>query len=293
MSFDDNERSTSQNRPIDLYTITTPTAIYRLTSYPVNYSYAGNVFTALTMDRGSHQLTNDQGTDEMTVTLPISHPLVQEYASTGIPAMNVAVRVQRLQTASGAAQQIWTGFAQSLTVDGATATIRIPASTADAFKIQLPVIGATRVCNHRLFDQRCSPNPGGHWPISSTTAGSGGPDPGVFQISDTIASVSADGLTVNGVGIGAKPFGWAGFGRLILASGEQRRILTHVSTTLTLAVPLPGLVSGMAVTIEAGCAHDMTTCKSKFNNQLNFGGHPLMTSFNAWVTNGFGVIQQV
>lgn len=293
MSFDDDERSVSANRPIDLFTITTPTAIYLHTSHPVDVTYAGNVHKAITMDRGTQQLGNDPGVDEQTLELPISHPLVQSYASTGIPELVISVTILRLQTRSGAAQQIFTGFAQSLTVDGHTAKIRVPAATADALKIQLPVVGATRLCNHRLFDGRCSPNPGLKWPASGPT-GSGGPDPANFLVLDTVNSISADGLTLGVFAIGVKPSGWATFGRLIVpTTGDQRRIVSHVGTTLTIAVPFPGLTTSTGVRIEAGCDHSMATCKSKFNNQLNHGGHPLMPiSFNAWAVNGLGVITQ-
>lgn len=291
-TFDDDERSPSANRPIELFTITTLTATYRHTSYPVDRVYAGNTYTALTIDRAPNQISNDPGVDEQRLVLPISHPLVQRYAASGVPEQGVTVTIVRLMTASGAAQQVFTGLAQSMSVDTHTATIRCPASTADALKIQLPVVAATRVCNHRLFDIGCSPNPGGVWPVSGV-AGSGGPLASDFQVVDAVAAISADGLTVTGSAIAAKPGGWAALGRIFLASGESRRILTQIGAVLTLAVPFVGLTTTTAITIEAGCLHSMTVCKSKFNNQLNYGGHPLMTTFNAWAGNGLGVIQQI
>lgn len=296
MSFDSDERSTEQNRPIELFTIATSTT-YRHTSHPVDVSFGGNVYTALTMDRGTSQLADDAGVDEMTVTLPISHPLVQRYAATGIPELTIAVTVQCLQTVSGAARQIFKGFAQAMSVGLHTATFRVPAVTADALKIQLPVIGATRTCNHRLFDDRCAPVPGGQLPLLGPS-GSGGPAPALFTITDAIASISTDGLTITMSpatpdGLNTKPGGWAAFGRIILTSGDQRRILTQIGTVITLAVPFPGLAAGASVTIEAGCLHNITACIVKFNNQQNFGGHPLMSSFSPWASNGLGIIQQV
>lgn len=104
--------------------------------------------------------------------------------------------------------------------------------------------------------------------------------------------MSTDGLTIVGGSVAARGSGWAAFGRMILSSGEERRILTQIANTMTLAVPFPGLAAGAGLTIEAGCLHDILTCKNKFNNQLNFGGHPLMSSFSPWASNGLGVIQQ-
>lgn len=297
-TFDSDERSVAQNRPIFLFTLATPTFTYRHTSHPVVVIFGENKFTPLTIDCGSTALGNDPGVAEQTITLPITHPFVQHYAGTGLPELVITVTIQRLQSVSGVAQQIFTGIAQSLSADTHTATIRVPATTADALKIQLPVVGATRLCNHRLFDSRCSPAPGGQLPDLGP-AGSGGPASGLFTIADvSIDSISADGLTLVLSGgtpdaINTKPSGWAAVGRIILGSGDQRRILTQISTTITLAVPFPGLTAGASVTIEAGCLHDIATCKSKFNNQLNFGGHPLMSSFDPWASNGLGIIQQV
>ncbi len=298
VSFDSIERSVSQSQPIFLFTIATPTITYQHTNQPVDVPFGGDIFTTLTIDCGPTALGNDPGVTEQTITLPISHPFVQQYAGTGLPELVITVTIQRLQPASGTAQQLFTGVAQSLSCDVRTATIRCPATTADALKIQLPIVGATRTCNHRLFDGRCAPVPGGQWPPLGPS-GSGGPAPGLFTISDVvISSISTDGLTIVVSGgtpdaLSTKPSGWAALGRIILGSSDQRRILTQISTTITLAVPFPGLMTGTRVTIEAGCLHDMATCKSKFNNQLNFGGHPLMSSFDPWASNGFGIIQQV
>lgn len=307
-TFDSDERSSSRNRPIYLFTIVTPTVTYRHTSHPLAVPFGGNTFTPLTIDCGATQLGNDPSVDEQTITLPVSHPLVQSYAGTGIPELLVTVTVQRLQAASGVAQQVFTGTAQSLSLDQYTATIRCPALTADALKIQLPVVGATRICNHRLFDGRCAPAGGGQWPPDGPS-GSGGPAQALHTITDTIDSVSTDGLTIvmapsTSGGLNTKPDGWAAIGRIavgaasvlagiIQSSDNQRRILTQIGTTITLAVPFPGLMAGTDVAIEAGCLHDIATCISKFNNQLNFGGHPKMSTFDAWAESGLGVIQQV
>jgi uncharacterized protein len=290
-TFDTDERSTSGNRPTDLYTIVTTTKTYRLTTNLTDISLGGNTFTALTVSRGNNALQPDSGQNELIIYLPISHPLVQSYTATGIPEQNVQVTVQRLQSVSGQAQQVWTGFAQSLSVDGRTAMLRVPSVTADAFKTQLPVIGAHVLCNHRLFDVGCAPNPGGEYPTGAGS-GTGGPLQSAFQVATTISSVSADGLTITLSSVGGQPDLWAQFGRLILSTGESRRIIVQIGNVITLTVPFPALTTN--VTLEAGCPHNIQACQSKFNNFMNYGGHPYITAVvDPWHPNGLGIIQQV
>jgi len=290
-TFDEDERSTSQSRPIDLFTIMTPTTgTYRITSHETDVSYGGFTYTATTASRGNFALQPDSSQNELIVYLPISHPFVQRFAS-GIPEMGVTITLVRMQSLSAQAGQLWTGYAQSLSVDGHVAMIRVPGLTADAFKTQLPTVGAHTTCNHRLFDGRCAPNPGGEWP-TGLGAGSGGPDFAAFQISSSIASVSADGKTITLSSIGDNQDRWAQYGRIILSNGDARYIVNQIGTTITITKPFYSITTG--VVIESGCDHSIFACNAKFNNIYNFGGHARMTSeSDPWHPGGLGIVVQV
>lgn len=284
-TFDDNERSISQNRPIDLYTFTTPTTTYRHTSHPVNVDYGGNTFTALTMSRGDQQVTQDPTGRELIVYLPISHPLVQRYTASGIPEHGVLITLQRLQTLSSVAVQYRSGFAGGLTIRGRIAEIRLPDITDDSFKIQLPVIAAHQSCNHILFDAQCS-----------FDDGLGTPDPPVaasFLVTTTIAAPPTD-TSITVASVGGHPDGWFSFGDAVHVATQQRRmIIGQVGTALTLVAPFVGAASGDVIQIYAGCDHSIPTCVLKFNNRKNFGGHPQMnTGHDLWNPFGLGIIQQ-
>lgn len=295
MSYDDDERSVSQNRPIDLYTIVTTTTVYRLTSNETNVAFGGNTFTATTMSRDNLQVTGEAENSELVIHLPIAHPLVQSYAATGIPEQSVMVTLQRLQSVSGVAFQQWTGPAQGLSIDGHVAMIRVPTTTNDALRIQLPVIAAQKQCNHRLGDQRCAPNPGGVFPPGDDP-GTGGPDLTALSVSTTIVSIATDGVTLSVGSVGGHLDTWAVFGRVVLANGDSRTIISQVGTTVIIDVPFVfgTLFSAPQIKIEPGCDHSPTTCIAKFNNIRNYGGHPqLNAAVNLWVPNGLGVLQQV
>jgi Phage conserved hypothetical protein BR0599 len=280
-TFDDDERSTSQNRPIELYTIVTPTAVYRLTSHNVDVTFGGNLFTALTLDRGPHQIAADLTGRELIVYLPVTHPLVQRFAATGIPERQVLVTLQRLQEVSGIAVRVWQGFGTGMQISGALAKLRVPSVTDDAMRIKLPVVAGQRLCNHRLFDARCAPNPGSDGPAAAS-----------FEVSGTLVSQTGTTLVVSTMS--EKPDGWASLGDVVhLATGERRFILVQAGTTLTLASPFVDANPGDALAVFAGCDHAITTCRDKFANVTNFGGHPEMTtSINPWLPKGIGVVVQ-
>lgn len=281
-TFDDDERSVSRNRPIDLYTIVTPTTEYLLTSYPVNVTYAGIVYTALTMSRGDQQVTQDPTGRELLVYLPITHPLVQRFAASGIPEHSVRVILQRLQTVSGAATQYFDGFATGLNVQDHVAAIRCPSVVDDALKIKLPVIRAQKTCNHVLFDDRCSPAPGlGDGPVASN-----------FTAATTAVSQTITPGTVTMVvaSIAGNPDGYFDFGRMHhVSSGQDAVILQQIGTSLLINIPIVGLNPGDDLKITGGCAHDVVTCKTKFANVKNFGGLPNMDSTFAPYSAGAGL----
>ncbi|HEU4727695.1 MAG TPA: phage BR0599 family protein [Kofleriaceae bacterium] len=283
MAFDDDERSIAQSRPIDLYTFSTPTIVYRLTSHVSDVTYAGNTYTAITMSRGAQQVAKDATGRELIVYLPITHQLVQRFAASGIPEREVAVTVMRFQEVSGTAIQYGSGFAQSIAIEGGTALIRVPSTTDDALRIRLPVVAAQKLCNNTLYDSICG--------VDRTRA--------AFHADAQIVSMTTSTLVVTTIGIDANTGGanadhWAQYGEVLhVASGQRRMVLDQVGTTLTLNAPLIGVQPGDPVTVFAGCDHLVATCRTKFLVIFNFTGLPyLNATINPWAPKGFGVVQQ-
>lgn len=306
-TFDDLERSQRLSRPIYLYTWTTLGEVYHTTTHGTDVAFAGNTFTALPTIHEDEQTTQDASGDELIVSLPISHPLVQRYVSSGIPEQSVAVLVQRLQSAAATAVQAWSGQAQSIAIDGHWAKIRVPDALADALRTQLPVIAAQHQCQHALFDRGCAPNPGGDWPALSANS-EGGPVSFLFQISTTVAAVSDDGLTITLADYGGNPDAFFQYGLITsngtltrpdarIPFGETRSITSHVGNVITLSVPFPATLADLQsvdMIVRAGCDHSIATCITKFANAANFGGHPHMTgAINPWSPNGVGTVTQV
>lgn len=258
-----------------------PSGTYYLTSYATDVPYGGVVYTATTMSRGNLQVAQDLTGREFVVYLPISHPVVQHFASSGIPDRELVITKLRLQATSAVAIQEATGFGTGLSVDGRTALIRVPSVSDDAMKLKLPVVGGQRLCNHRLGDRLCSRIPG-----------SDGPDLEALKVPTSIVSVS--GTTIVVASVGGNADHWARFGNFLHnATGERREVLSQVGTTLTINVPFVDAAAGHAVSVYPGCDHLVLTCRNKFVNVANFGGHPYMTTrINPFAVKGIGVIVQ-
>ena len=110
-----------------------------------------------------------------------------------------------------------------------------------------------------------------------------------FSLASTIVSVS--GVTVVLASTFSADAGTVGTITHV-ASSQWRTVLLQSGTTLTLNVALVGVQAGDSVTIAQGCDHTVTTCKAKFNNVANFGGHPQMNKYDPWLPAGIGIIQQ-
>ena len=106
------------------------------------------------------------------------------------------------------------------------------------------------------------------------------------QVATTVSSVSGVSLVVAAL---PQPDQWARYGQAYhLASGESRSVLAQVGTTLTLDVPFATIGVGNDLAVYAGCDHSVTTCRTKFNNVANFGGHPHMINENPSSPTGSG-----
>jgi hypothetical protein len=156
-------------------------------------------------------------------------------------------------------------------------------------KIKLPLVRGQRLCNHVLWDAQCTAPKAGSTLTKSNNE---------YATTLTSQTTAVGSVTL------AVP-GWTRFGSpVVLIDGfftfgevhcgaEVRMCLSHIGFAITINAPFIGAVAGVAVTAFPGCDHAVQTCRDKFNNVVNFGGHPdLNATVNPWAPSGFGVIQQ-
>lgn len=73
-------------------------------------------------------------------------------------------------------------------------------------------------------------------------------------------------------------------GGIAVINNQQRYIVSHIGTTLTLDLPFSGSITG-TLSLSPGCNLSFTNCGS-FNNQVNFGGFTHLPAINPMAGQG-------
>ena len=116
-----------------------------------------------------------------------------------------------------------------------------------------------------------------------------------YSASATVAA--ADGLTLTGTGLAGYADGWFSGGEIVFTSGanagsraevKQHRLVGATASLLLWSGLASPPQSGDAFTVRAGCDKAFATCKTKFNNQLNFRGFPHIPGPDAIFTYAVG-----
>lgn len=74
--------------------------------------------------------------------------------------------------------------------------------------------------------------------------------------------------------------GWAEWENSETGNREYRAIIGQTPNSVTLAAHPLGLAPGQQIELFPGCDHSFDTCRTKFNNALNFGGQPYIPTKN-------------
>jgi hypothetical protein len=251
---------------------------YRIASGTRDVGYAGNVYVASPMARTEHSVATADTDAQLTLALPLSHPLCQRYFAQGSPPRQVAMTFYRSQP-GGLVERFTGGLVFSVAVERTIAKFAVQTRFRRAMARSLPVFTVTALCPHILYDANC------RFPRGLGTIGDDG---------TALTVTGFDGRLITISDIGGEPDGWANNGELVvLATGERMPIFLQVGTVLTLQAPIPGIQVGDAITVSAGCAKDIVTCHVKFANQVNFGGFgPQLPTKNPFVPTSAGLEEQ-
>lgn len=272
--FLQDEASIEASEPREFYEIVQSAAVtYYIASGERDVVYGGNTYVANPVARTGVGIVTSSGNFALTLRLPLSHPLAQRYLAAS-PPMRVQVTVYRKQLNSGVVEQIWVGFVTSLSANLTEHVVdfQIPSRLSRAIQRQTPSLVASTTCGHVLYDGNCRA------------------DPAPFTVDTTVVSVDGRTVVVASVStFGPEVFEFGSIQHVL--TGELQTIFDQIGTTIQMQEPVPDIKVGDAVILLAGCAHDIDTCHTKFNNQVNFGGQPQLPNANLWLPgNGSGGI---
>lgn len=255
-----------------LYRLTTSTTIERWTSHESEVQLAGDEFLPGRIQHGDITSSITGSRDSVTITSGVS---VSEIARAIIArevfgrARVEIIEADRSEAGARDGRIVFSGEVESATKSGITVTLRckpwpgISEVRIGRFKIQ-------PTCNHVLYSVGCA-LPRDDWQFNAVMASPGGKGwPYVFGLS---------GLVRSSGGAPAYSANWFAGGWIEVGSDKipvrASTVPAAGSMSITLARdPRPFPSSGDSVRLFPGCDGRWDTCRSKFANGLNFGGHP-------------------
>lgn len=203
--------------------------------------------------------------NELTLSADADLPPIRRLMAGQLPE-GLRLNVYQADLDQGATPTlIWSGLCLRAELEGRIAKVKA-ASWLDALDQALPAFWLQQHCNYRVFERATCRLRRQDWEKSAR-----------------ITLIEGRTVTLEGVqlaGIGAHWFaeGWleTGYGE----TSETVLILDSVSAlgntlAITLAQPLAFAVVGQRATLVPGCDGLLSTCRDKFANLSNFGGHVL------------------
>ena len=271
MAFDTYESGQQNSQPVELYTVTVGATIYRWTSAEDDVVEAADTFTAINISR--ERLTGggrDAREKFLTITLPSDNALVSEYIN-AVPGVKAEVVIERTQRPDSFGETIilFEGRVASVAFEqqGRVAKVKVEPRIS-ATSRPVPRFNYQGMCNHVLYDARCQ--------VDDTDSAN--------KLSNAPVTLE-DGNEITVTGASGFTDGWF-TGGFIEADGglDHRLILDHVGDVLTLHLPFATSQTGKQVNVFAGCDHTIATCKSKFDNVINYGGFAFVPTKNIFET---------
>jgi len=280
------EASREGSRPVDLYRFDFGAEIFRFTNSEDDITFGGATYTAISIRRGSPTVNpREMRSQKMKITTAASRRPFADFS--GIqPALKLTCIITRIQLdeyqAGDVSPQyqsplptiepttgfvIFEGYVSSVVFEGRTCSVELNPNT-EQFLREVPRYKYQSLCNHVLYDSECQVNR-----LDNDQVG-------------LVTGLTGNTVTLNGF-TGSEFTG----GYLQDASGTDfRMIIEQDEDVFTMLLPFSSDVLGTNLTAFKGCAHDVTTCRDKFNNVNNFGGFPFVPTKNPFAKNAFAKV---
>lgn len=262
-TYDQLESSPEASRPIELYEFSLGGTPFRYTSAEDEITIGVDVYTPIAISRSKIEQGSDQNNRTLTVTMPTSMTLPQQYISVP-PGVKVSLnifRYQRNETPAFDTQVLqFKGRVQSVKFpnDGHSAAFAIR-SIETALNRNVPRMTFSGMCPLILYGNRCG--------ATATN----------FDHLGVATSISGNTITVSG----ASASGFSFVGGYIRPTGvdDFRMIIAQSGDVLTLMLPFQVDPTGNNVQAFAGCDHLIEGhCALVFDRVIDFGGYAFVPS---------------
>jgi len=255
------ERSADRSEPEELFLFNLmDTTYWSYTSSDYDITYGGRNYTAVLIKRSDILLNANSLKTKIEIEVDITNTFAQNFVNE-VPEGVIKLTIYRRHKQSNF-EIYWQGYILGVGFRKELAIIVAGLKDKSLSRYGL-MRKFQRTCPYSLYSTRCT--------ILES-------DPS-FQISGTIVSI--DGVTITADEFSNEVDGWLVGGKFKTDSGScNQRIVYHVGTTIKIARKVLAITTGDTFIAYAGCDGLKATCKTKFNNKLNFGGQPYIPSKN-------------
>lgn len=269
MTYDAREISNDSGRPVFFYEFRWGNSAWFYTSADRDLTLAAQVYSAVPITDGGITVGGSRPGD-FQIDAVASLPVVQLFRGTP-PSENVRVVALRKHADDLETTVFFAGKINNVKLDGkGKATLLCAAGKQRRGGLRLTW---SRSCPHVLYDRQCR-----------------------LLLANHAYAAVVQTVTGNGFTAVAAPHATAGFfdGGIVswdadgLGTLERRAIERGTSTTDFLIFGrADGIAVGQAITLHPGCDHLPSTCNTKFNNIVNFGGIAQMPGESPYGVNLF------
>ncbi len=262
MTVNDREISEYDSFPVELYTFTRQTNIWRYTSADEDKVVGGFVYLAYPMQRDNFQQSQEMARGPINIKMSKQVPFLQEFRASP-PSSVTTLTIIRYHEDLAEYVTAWLGRVTNVKFAERDAEVRCePVFTS----LKRPCLRRRyqTTCPHVLYGAQCT--------VSRAA----------FAVNTTLAGVAGDVLTSGTFAL--SPDGWFAGGYVDWDNGagdiERRFIISHTGSNITIGLPFNGMPSGAEVVAYPGCDHLLQTCADKFDNEENYGGQPFYPGKN-------------
>lgn len=267
MSYADKENSVQEGSPFFLYEFIRDGVTYRFVDLPEDgdYSATGNseTWTNLTITHDSYSLSEEVAKSNLKVTLPLDGDFAEDLKNWA-PESKTYFTLYRGHIGESDYLIYWKGRVISQSFDEQTITIKCESIYTSLKRSGLRST-YTRTCRHILYSNGCGLNAED------------------FKIEGSLDNVNSI-VEIELSNISSYDDGYLSGGFAVFPDGSERTILTHVGSIITLSRTSKYLQEdytiGDLISVYPGCDKLRATCKSKFSNQINYGGFPWVPDEN-------------
>ena len=256
MTYESREESVYEGSPVELYEFNREGAqFWRYTSADSVREFQGATYRAIAISRSSIEQSQDIFKNNLKVTMSSNTAFVQQYI-TSPPTDRIVLLLRRFHHEDPEVISLWSG--RVVNVEFREETVEVTLEPVHA-SLKRPALRRLyqATCPHLLYGPVCKA------------------DPTTFRLTTNLTAVSGLTLTSPDIGLQADDYYTGGYVELQVAGVFNKRfILSHTGNDIEINLQLSGAAVGVEVFIYPGCSHNVTICRTKFNNLANYGGQP-------------------